>query len=90
MLSKCGVLTIKPKATLSKVFVVILLVMTAVSPDLPALVIAAIVLAHTTKRCLKHSALIIKILVSKGNQTPDLCYNDRMVIILLAQTSWTD
>ena len=44
-------------------------------------------MTHTTKRCLKHSGLIIENLVSKGNRTPDHCYNDSMTIMPLAQTS---
>ena len=45
------------------------------------------ILTHSTKRCFKHSRLIIKDLVSKGNQTPDCWYNDSMIIMPPAQTS---
>ena len=44
-------------------------------------------LTHTTKRYFKHSGLIIKNLVSKGNQTPDHCYNDSMTIMPLDQSN---
>ena len=44
-------------------------------------------LTHTTKKHLKHSGLIIKNLVGKGNQTPNPCYNNSMIITPLAQTN---
>ena len=47
-------------------------------------------LTNTTKRCLKHSGLITKNLVGRGNCTQDLCYNDSMIIVPPAQTSCTD
>ena len=43
-------------------------------------------LTHTTKRHFKCSGLIIKNLVSRGNRTPNCCYNDSMTIMPLAQT----
>ena len=46
-----------------------------------------LLLTHTTKKHLKHSGLIIKNLVGRGDQTPDCCYNDSITIMLLvAQT----
>ena len=53
-------------------------------PNIPANI--AYLLTHTTKRCQKHSRLIIKNLVGRGNQTPDYYYNDSMTIMPLAQT----
>ena len=44
------------------------------------------VLIDTTKRRFKHSGLIIKNLVGRGDRTPDHCYNNSMTITPLAQT----
>ena len=49
-----------------------------------------LILTHTTKRWLKCSGLIITNLVSKGNLTPDLCYNDNMTTMPLTQISCDD
>ena len=44
------------------------------------------VLTHTTKKPLKYSGSIIKNLVGRGDQTPDCCYNNNMIITPLGQT----